>query len=114
MEFCGDIHKRLCHNLQGAGGCDGDFEQHPVVVSTAKSAQGCNMEHGLVKIDGCNCSNVQCDAKMLAAVDDANIECRTTMDMAYHNRPSRRPHMASRTGSLKCETYLQLGVSQHS
>ena len=83
-------------------------------------AQGCNVERELVKIDGRNRSNVQRDAETLAAVDDANVECGTAMDMAYHNHPSRRPHVVgaetSGTGSvgLKGETYPQPGVGQNS
>ena len=56
-------------------------------------AQGCNVERELVKIDGRNRSNVQRDAETLAAVDDANVECGTAIDMAYHNHPSRRPQV---------------------
>ena len=86
----------------------------------AHDAQGCDVEHGLVKIDGHNCSYVQHDAETLAAVDDANVECGTAMAMACHNHPSRRPHMVgaetSRTGGvgLKGETYLHSELGQNS
>ena len=78
------------------------------------------MERGLVKIVARNRSYVRRDAEMLAAVDDANVECGTAMAMACHRHPSRRPPVVgaetSGTGSmgLKGETYPHPELGQNS